>query len=485
MVKQMSPRLRRVALLCVVTAGLSWTATAAANPFDVFGAGTRSSAMGGAMTAASDDWSAIHHNLGAMAFQGSNMGFGLSMSIDNAQIRLKPRPSGFDLPDLGSNSPTIPSSFRLRDRADNSDMLDLYGFYFGIVGDFGIEDLRVGALIFTPINRLGIQQTHYVDEREQYFSNQLHFELLGARLARQVIMLGASYRLADWLGLGVGISFLPAVEGVNRVFLNNPTDQSSLDITLENDQIGRVAPVAGIDLRPTENLSLGLAYRGELFFSFDGANEIQIRGFQDGEEFPIIQEITSVQNYTPHQVTFGMSYQVPEDFTVSVDVVYAMWSGYLDHQGQRAESFDDTFSFRLGGEFALSPSLNFRGGLGFESSPVQEQTGRTNFVDNDRLVFSVGAGHPLDWMDGKVELSWYMQLHHLLPRDTNKDPTTAASCEPGVTVLCDELPDDLNDPLTGVPLPEQQGLQTGNPGFPGFQSFGQVLSVGLDLRWKF
>ena len=485
--RRLRSRVRSAALAAAFGAALvAGAGAASANPFEVFGAGARGAAMGGAMTATAEDWSALHYNVAAMAFQDTNMGFGLVTALDNAQIRLKPRPAGYDLPNLGTNSAAIPSEFRLRPRVDTQDVIDLSGFFFGMVGSFGIDDLRVGALIFTPVNRLGLQQTHFADEREQYASNQLHFELLGARQQRQVIMLGASWRLADALSIGAGISFLPKIEGVNRVYLDNPTDQSDIEITLENDQSGRVAPVVGLMVKPAESLRFGLSWRGELFVSFDGVNEIQVRGFQEQGEFPILQSIKVVQNYTPHTFTFGAAFVEQDDLTVSLDATLALWSNYLNHQGERDQGFEDTISARLGVEKRLSDAFELRAGLGFEPTPVPEQVGRTSYVDNDRVVASIGGGHPLPWMDGQVELSWVMQLHHLVARDPDKASALAyPDCAPGVETLCDELPDDRPDPVTGLPVPEHEGLQTGSPGFPGFQSFGQILSVGLDLRWKF
>jgi hypothetical protein len=54
-----------------------------------------------------------------------------------------------------------------------------------------------------------------------------------------------------------------------------------------------------------------------------------------------------------------------------------------------------------------------------------------------------------------------------------------------VRQLCDELADDTKDPSTGLATAAAQGLQTGNPGFPGWTSQGTLLSLGLDLKWAF
>lgn len=472
-----------VLAVCVLTPGV-----AAANPFDIFGAGSRAGAMGGAMTAGSNDFSAVYYNVGAMGFQDATSGVGFTLSVDNALIRLKARPDGYELPNLGRNSAAVPSEFRLRPRTDTEGLLDTYGVYAGGVTSLGFDDLRLGMVVFFPVNRLGLQVTHFPDEREQYFTNQLTFELLGARVQRQVIMLGAAYRLADWLSVGAGISFLPTVRSANNVYLDNPTDQSDVELVLDTDQTGRVAPSIGAQLILTDDLQVGLNWRGEHYFVLKGRNEVQIRGFQEIEDdYPVLQEFSVVQNFTPHQLSLGTSYKLGEQTLATLDLVYMVWSRYLNNQGARVESFEDTTSMRIGAEHKVSDAVVLRAGFGFEPTPVPAQTGRTNYVDNDRVVFSLGMGHALDFLDEQpVELSWYMQLQYLIPQDTDKDLSSAfPACEEGVKVLCDELPDDLPDPVTGLPTPENAGLQTGNPGFPGFQSYGQILTVGLDLRWRY
>ena len=110
-------------------------------------------------------------------------------------------------------------------------------------------------------------------------------------------------------------------------------------------------------------------------------------------------------------------------------------------------------------------------GIGWRPSPTPSQTGRTNYVDNDRVVVSAGGGHRFRWGGESVRLGVAMQLHLLLPEDTFKTmPSVNVGCDPDVAVLCDE---DLN----------RDGLQTGNPGFPGYSHGGHIMTLGMELEW--
>jgi hypothetical protein len=73
----------------------------------------------------------------------------------------------------------------------------------------------------------------------------------------------------------------------------------------------------------------------------------------------------------------------------------------------------------------------------------------------------------------EAQLDLHLQTH-LLPQRTNtKSGDWAASCEDGLLgPICDEEP-------------ETPGLQTGNPGFPGFSSGGFIVQGGGTLTWLF
>jgi hypothetical protein len=78
------------------------------------------------------------------------------------------------------------------------------------------------------------------------------------------------------------------------------------------------------------------------------------------------------------------------------------------------------------------------------------------------------------------------QLHLLRDRTQEKlDPLTApsAATRDGQLVR-DEFPDDAVD-TRGRPIAEARGVQTNNPGVPGFGSGGMLLGVGLTLALLF
>lgn len=470
-------------LFCFVagTAG-----SAMANIGDIYGFGARAGAMCGAQTALADDHTALFYNPAGMSLGRPGMAIGLGVSLDDVQIRMKARPLGYDLPDVGNASPAIPTGARLRSRGDITDIPNATSFLVGATGSFGITNLRVGVAVMLPFNQIGHQRSHFADEREQYFSNNLSWELIGERSEHQTILVGASWMLADWLSVGFGLSVMPSASTEARVYLADAARQDDVVMTIDNYQTGATGLQAGVLVTPVEPLRVGISYRTENAFALKIHNEVQVKGFQDdASSFPLNQNVTVVVNYVPAQAQVGAAWQQGA-MTISADAVYTRWSEYIESSGSRNTGFADTLAVRLGGEWLNSPGRTLRMGLAWEPSPVPAQVGRTNYVDNDRVRLGLGSSHALDLLGQPVEIGWYAQFQHLVARDTNKDTSDSYPvCGAGVTKLCDEIADDTPHPDTGKPEPAFAGLQTGNPGFPGWQSFGTLLAFGLDLKWRF
>jgi len=474
-------------LILTLTTSLVMPRTAFANGFGLYGAGARGAAMGGALSATADDFTAVYYNLAAMVLQESNVGIGFVFGFDDVAIRLKQRPAGFDTPNQGPNSLRLPTDVLLRPRSDTTDIPTTYGLIIGALGSFGINNLRFGVIASIPLSAgVGSQRTFFPDEREQFFSNRLNFTLLGERTQTLVTQVGLAYQIADWVAIGAGLSFMPSNQTLAQVYVDNPTDQSDVDLVLNNDQSGLISPMVGLLLMPLPKWRISAVYRGEIFFDLSGTNEIQVRGFQEDDDFPTFQNYNTAVNYLPHEFVFGSAY-VSETWVVGVDVQWQLWNQFRDQQANQDTGLRSTIGTRIGVEYNIPKGFRYRTGAGFELTPVPEQTGRTSYVDNDRLFFTVGMGHPFKAFGNVFEISWYLQYHYLIPRDTNKKVASSyPSCDSEQRdTICNELADDLTDPETGEQVPEYQGLQTNNPGFPGFQSFGQLIAFGLDLRWNF
>jgi long-chain fatty acid transport protein len=483
-VKNFSKMSSRAVCLLAAAVVAGSAASAWASPFEVYGASARGISLGNAVTADSDGADAIFYNVGALTRARSGVSVGFMLGMDNARIQLNQRPEGYDIPDLGSDTPTVPSNDTLTQRSDTPALGTFSTVTIGGVTSLGSENFRAGMLATFPFAGVGGTQTHFSDERERLFSNQLRYELIGGRARRFDIEAGMAYRILGRVSLGVGAHLQPSVKLVNQVYLENATDQEVVQINMDMKQGFSGALTGGLLVDITESMRVGLSVRQNLAFDIDGQNAIQIRGLDSTQQdYPVIQEIGWRPTSSPSAFTLGGATDVGRT-TVMIDIRYAVWSAWRDTQGDATE-FEDTITPRLGVEYRYNNNTAVRLGGSYEPSPVPDQVGRTNFVDNNRLIGSFGATHGFSVIGRDFEVVWYVQAQGLLSRTTTKSSRTAYPvCAPDVAELCDEVSDDLSDARTGLPIAGVQGLQTGNPGFPGFASGGWLGAIGIELHWK-
>lgn len=475
----------RAAILAATVCGMTLVgASAEASPFELYGASARGAALGNAMTAEASSADAVFYNVAGLARAVPGVSIGFMIGTDGARIALNERPSGYEIPDFGSSTPTVPSSGTLNERSDTDSMGTFGTLTIGAVTGLGSPRLRLGLLMTLPAFGVDGSSTRFSDERERLFSNALAYELIDSRVRRLDIEAGVAYRVLDMLSIGVGMTLQPKATTINGVYLENATDQSQVDINLSQSTGFSAGFTAGALLEVQDWMRLGLSFRQGLGFDIDGANTIQIRGLseEDVDEYPIQQQLAWRPQSSPTMVTAGAATDLGKS-TVLFDMRYTVWSTYRDSQGDDA-GFENTFSPRLGLEYRYSDATTARVGLGFDPTPVPDQVGRTNYVDNDRGAISIGASHNFEVRERSLSLSWFLQGQLLLERQTSKASAVAYPvCTDGVTVLCDEVPDDLRDARTGQPLAGAVGLQTENPGFPGFSSGGWIGAFGLELTW--
>jgi hypothetical protein len=163
---------------------------------------------------------------------------------------------------------------------------------------------------------------------------------------------------------------------------------------------------------------------------------------------------------------------------IGIQLLGERWSQYNNRQGDHPlDGWNNTVSVAVGGGF-LWRDRHVTADLGYVPSPVPDQTGRTNYVDNARLVASAGIEGPVRFLGRDLEAGITLFGAYLLPREVTKDPNAAHP-------VLDEYPDTATayDPVTGAPVAAgAAGLQTNNPGYPGWKSTGYMLGLGATFR---
>jgi len=107
--------------------------------------------------------------------------------------------------------------------------------------------------------------------------------------------------------------------------------------------------------------------------------------------------------------------------------------------------------------------------VNYQPTPVPAQTGRSNYVDNDRIGLLLGGEYQFPVATFSIKVGLQAQAQRLLQRYQSKKDE----------LIVDELPDGSVDSITKAPITSAAGLQTNNPGWPGFASEGWILGGAL------
>jgi hypothetical protein len=329
-------------------------------------------------------------------------------------------------------------------------------------------------------------RSFYVDEREQYFSNSLHPELYSDRLTALSMSFAASLRLSKVLvvGLGATLGFRAGVDA--PAFVADASQLQNVLLDMSARVKVAVAPHLGVSYRPHPRLhftgTLHAPQKIELNAKFQF---LLATGLEQGSTMKFVQD------YQPWQAGAGLSWdllkQGARTLSLTGTALYGRWSQYIDRHGVRpsgAYQWSDTLAGTLGLRF-VGEHLGLASDVQYKPTPVPLQTGRTNYLDNNRLGMSISAEYRFSYLDTPFALGLQLQAYRLLTRRQTKlkTPTNASGTNRTPSLVWDEVPDDAQ--ISGDPVPGRDGLQTNNPGWPGFSSSGWIASAGLSLSVRF
>jgi hypothetical protein len=420
--------------------------------------------------------------------------FGL---VTRGKIRLKARPAGSDVPtavydpELSFPNPDDPRPIATQDLANPRSSTDendhvLYAVV-GLVRPLAGKYLVFGFYSLLPVNSFLDQKGFFADEREQYFSNKLYFEQLGDRASASSFAFALGSQLNEWLAIGAGIDIAVATQSNTAVYMADAGDQRKVLLNPDIHTNSKFKPYLGVVYRPSPRVTLTATLHLGTSNDTFGQNQVRIRNatelYSPGLNY-IPQTYALTQGNEPARVGLGASLasQRPVEggrpaWEVGLVAVGERWSHYRDRHGESpVDAWHNTVSLVAGGNFAWRQRrLSFD--LGYVPSPVPDQTGRTNYVDNSRIVSSASIESPVNLLGREIEAGFYLFGSVFVPRSVDKDLNRTDA-----NALVDEFPDSTVNNFTHLPDPRAAGLQTNNPGYPGFDSHGYMLGAGFSLR---
>ena len=426
----------RGVVLGVLTVFMAVSAPAAhASAVDLFGYGARGAAMVGSTVSTARGHSAVYYNPGGLSMD-TEPSFAIGFQHGELMLDIGGSNAGSQATPALVLGLAMPLPFKgwLEDR---------------IAVGIGFVIPQTSVLI-ADIPRPGDPSFILLDNRAQTVSLQ------GA----------LAFRPLDWLSFGLGFIALAALDGSVEVA---PNETGRLGSEVKDELIAGFAVVAGVMVEPLDWLAVGATYHGESRADFEFPVEADLGdlaaqaglGGLDIEILPIpTLEVSGTAQYDPEQLWLEVSVRPTEWLLAAGGFTWKRWSGYGNPIGytatptgwpeQPAPGFEDTWTLRAGSEASIDIGpvrLLPRIGVAWEPTPVPEQTGFHNYLDNDRVISGTGLGLRWEFLRVDVALQW----HHLLPRTDRK-----RTAEAGVALM-------------------------DNPGFPALRHTGDIVFFGLEL----
>ncbi len=191
------------------------------------------------------------------------------------------------------------------------------------------------------------------------------------------------------------------------------TDFADADLSGNGHSVGYHL---GLIVRPVDRLSLGVRYLSRQRVEVDDATakfsqintDILLGGLPLDQQLavqfasgaPLGTQNAKTVLRLPEQLSFGAAVDVTSKFRALVDVVTTNWTVFdtlaidLAEAGRIALPQDDkrTWTFRVGGEYMVSPSTTIRAGYINHGSASPDQTVTPNLPEGPRAEFTGGFG---------------------------------------------------------------------------------------------
>lgn len=426
---------------------------ARADAFDVYGCGARGMGMANSLLTVADDPCAFYYNPALVPMISHYFTVGYTVVADELYIEL-------------DNPRTNPSS----------DIPNTHGVMVGFASSLGIPNFRLGALIYSPVNRLQLQHSFFSDKTEYYLTNRLYFSLIGDVTQAQTIIIGGGYQPFESLSVGLGFLVTIVTDLVENLYMPDLMSPDELYINMNSSQSNEIAPIVGFYLRFSPSIRFGFSYRGETAYPIRGEGLLKAKlggiDYPPGDDNFLVQVIDAYTFYTPDKLSGSCGVNVFSDVVLEFGLDWMRWSRYRDTHYQRLDEPEefyteeshtrDTANIRAGVEKSDERDRRFWAGLMYVPTPIPEQNQGKNFVDNDRIAVSMGIGYPLTFAGKTLRGDLSCQWQHLMRREVEK-------AEP--------FPVEFDaDPSTE---------EIDNPGYPGYASGGNLITVKITMNYHF
>ena len=285
-------------------------------------------------------------------------------------------------------------------------------FIMPLSGQF--EYVTIGAMISAPF---GLKTEYDPAWAGRYHARTSDLKFVDLTLAASLdvtdkfsVGLGVIYERAE-ATLTNAVDFGSAVCRINVAACLTPNpitapfgpqkNDGSASIEGTNNEFGWTV---GLNLRPTDSLSLGYAYRSEIDHDLRGTASFEVPANVRGLIGPNVYKPTDGGGAgltTPATHTVSVTWDINDRFSLMAEGVHTGWDSLRETriefdnplQADAVEDYNwhDSWFYSLGGEYKFNDKFTFRAGFARDESPVAFQHRTPRMPDQDRNWYSLGA----------------------------------------------------------------------------------------------
>ncbi len=262
------------------------------------------------------------------------------------------------------------------------------------------------------------------------------YSALTTRLTTIDIQPTIAWRPVRWLGIGAG----PNIEYTDALLTNALPQLTAGEADGRVNLRGNgwdVGYNVGLQLHPTDAVTIGGAYRSKIKHTLDG--DANIMGLQGILALANGDSKASASFDTPWSATFSVRWQVTDKLALEGQGVRFGWSEFqqitLDSAGgllpNQLQNYHDTTSGAVGFDYAVTKKLTVRGGVQYDPTPTPDNGRDARVPDGDRFLFAGGYSYkvtPHIVLDGAIS---YIDF---IPSHINRDASEYGNISPALAV---------------------------------------------------
>jgi long-chain fatty acid transport protein len=351
--------------------------------FLIYEHGAAAMAMGGAFVGLANNPSAVFHNPAGIAFlDGTQISFGTTLITADASVSLPNWPDpAFQTVDQESQW-FYPSTFYITHK-----FTDRIVAGFGFFSPYGLGTKWPESY---PLRYIAIE-----DDMKTFFFNPV-----------------VAAKLTDNFSISGGVSFIHATLSFKLVemlvFSQRPLVTFDVPATLDASGNG-IGFNAGA-LYKGEGYSVGINFRSGFKIKFDGDLDLNLSQIPLSPIASLAGTASTEFNF-PHILGIGGAFNLTENFLLTADLHYVLWSSYdrfvveVAVPGIEAiyppgiadkeveENWEDSFVFRGGVQYQVSEIFCLRAGFLYDQTPQPTETMDPILPDADRWAITGGFGY--------------------------------------------------------------------------------------------